>query len=290
MPAFALESRLDGAVGGKTAAALEPRVRHADGGRPARALPAPLRAPRRAHADLVAAASASRSRSSPRSSRVSERRMQKRKGSILEVVISDGQGELSLTFFNQSVAAARTCSRAPRHLRRQGGRVPRHEAARPPRLRALRRRRDGAPDRGGEREPADPDLSRRRARSRAGSCAKIVELVLDGLGDRSPTRCPTPCAQRHGLLDRPHRDRAHPPPRLRGPDRAGRARTLRMHEAFVLQAALLQQRRSSARCRRPRRAPARCSSASTRRCRSRARPTRCRSATRSRATSRATGR
>ena len=34
--------------------------------------------------------------------RANERRMQNRKGSILEVVISDGAGSLSLTFFNQS--------------------------------------------------------------------------------------------------------------------------------------------------------------------------------------------
>ena len=33
---------------------------------------------------------------------VNERRMRNRKGSLLEVVISDGNGELSLTFFNQS--------------------------------------------------------------------------------------------------------------------------------------------------------------------------------------------
>ncbi|MFX8793704.1 OB-fold nucleic acid binding domain-containing protein, partial [Acinetobacter baumannii] len=33
---------------------------------------------------------------------VSERRMHNRRGSLLEVVISDGEGQLSLTFFNQS--------------------------------------------------------------------------------------------------------------------------------------------------------------------------------------------
>ncbi len=75
--------------------------------------------------------SASRSRSSPRSSGSSERRMQQRKGSILEVVISDGQGELSLTFFNQAWRIEGSAARAPRHLRRQGRGVPRRRSSSP---------------------------------------------------------------------------------------------------------------------------------------------------------------
>ena len=101
--------------------------------------------------------------------RASERRMQNRKGSLLEVVISDGQGELSLTFFNQSWRAEGSAARASRRLRRQGGGVPRCEAARPPRLRAVRRRGDRAADRRGEREPPDPDLPGHEHDRRAGS-------------------------------------------------------------------------------------------------------------------------
>ena len=138
MPAFALESRLDGAVGGKTATALEkafgmrtvgdllahyPR-RYAKRGELTPISSLPLGEPVTIVAEVR---------------RASERRMQNRKGSLLEVVISDGQGELSLTFFNQSWRLKDLQPGSPRSVRRQGGGVPRREAARPPRLRAVRR-------------------------------------------------------------------------------------------------------------------------------------------------------
>ena len=101
MAGHTLDSRLDGALGGKTAAALE----RAFGMRTVGDLLAHY--PRRY---------ALRGELTPISSlpigepvtivaevrRATERRMQNRKGSILEVLISDGQGDLSLTFFNQS--------------------------------------------------------------------------------------------------------------------------------------------------------------------------------------------
>jgi ATP-dependent DNA helicase RecG len=100
MTSFRLESRLDGALGGKTASALErafgmrtvgdllahyPR-RYARRGELTPIISLPVGEPVTIVAEVK---------------RVSERRMQQRNGSILEVVISDGQGELSLTFFNQ---------------------------------------------------------------------------------------------------------------------------------------------------------------------------------------------
>ena len=101
MSSLSLESRLDGAVGGKTATALErafgmrtvgdllshyPR-RYARRGELTQISSLPLGEPVTIVAEVV---------------RVNERRMQNRKGSLLEVVISDGQGQLSLTFFNQA--------------------------------------------------------------------------------------------------------------------------------------------------------------------------------------------
>src|SRR5690349_2016869 len=101
MPSFTPESRLDGAVGGKTASALErafgmrtvgdllshyPR-RYAKRGELTQISSLPLGEPVTIVAEVR---------------RAGERRMQNRRGSILEVVISDGHGDLSLTFFNQS--------------------------------------------------------------------------------------------------------------------------------------------------------------------------------------------
>ncbi len=96
---------------------------------------------------------------------------------------------------------------------------------------------------------------------------KIVELVLDGLGagarpaPREPARAARPAR-------RPHRDRAHPPPRLRGPDRAGArdAAHARGVRAAGRAAAAAQLRAGAVGDHAARRA--RCSSASTRRCRS----------------------
>src|SRR6187402_1624762 len=97
MPGHSLESRLDGAVGGKTAAALDRAfgmktvgdllARYARRGELTPISSLPVGEPVTIVAEVR---------------RASERKMQARKGSILEVTISDGQGELSLTFFNQS--------------------------------------------------------------------------------------------------------------------------------------------------------------------------------------------
>ena len=157
MPGLALESRLDGAVGGKTAAALErafgmktvgdllahyPR-RYARRGELTPISSLPIGEPVTIVAEVR---------------RASERRMQQRKGSILEVVISDGQGELALTFFNQ---AWRLKDLRPGRRGIFAGKVGEYrgtQAARPSGLRALRRRRHRASDGRGVRERADSDL------------------------------------------------------------------------------------------------------------------------------------
>ena len=69
---------------------------------------------------------------------------------------------------------------------------------------------------------------------------KIVLLVLDGLGE-VPDPLPDRLRERHGLLEaRSAIERIHRPA-FEDEIEPARA-TLRMHEAFVLQAALLQQR------------------------------------------------
>lgn len=238
MPSFTLESRLDGAVGGKTASALErafgmrtvgdllshyPR-RYAKRGELTPISSLPIGEPVTIVAEVR---------------RANERRMQNRKGSILEVVISDGHGDLSLTFFNQSWRIKDL------HPGRRGifaGKVGEYR---------------------GTKQLAHPDYElfddEETARLTAEANAhlpipiypatstiaswqlkKIVDLVLDGLGP-VPDPLPDELRGRHGLLEaRQAVEFIHRPT---SEDEIEPAReTLRMHEAFVLQVALLQQR------------------------------------------------
>lgn len=171
--------------------------------------------------------------------RASERRMQNRKGSILEVVISDGQGDLSLTFFNQSW---RVKDLRPGRRGIFSGKVGEYRGA----------KQLAHPD---YELFEDEDTARINAQAYANlpipiypatstvqswKVKTIVDLVLDGLGD-VPDPLPAPLRARHGLLDaRTAIERIHRPD---FEDQIEQAReTLRWHEAFVLQAALLQQR------------------------------------------------
>ncbi len=238
MPAFALESRLDGAVGGKTATALE----RAFGMRTVGDLLAHY--PRRY---------AKRGELTPISSlpvgepvtivaevrRASERRMQNRKGSLLEVVISDGQGELSLTFFNQ---AWRSKDLQPGRRGVFAGKVGEYRGAKQLAHPDYELFDDEETARLTAEANANLPIPIYPATSTIASwqVRKIVDLVLDGLG---PVADPLPDDLRsaEGLLDaRTAIERIHRPD---SEQQIALARsTLRMHEAFVLQVALLQQR------------------------------------------------
>jgi ATP-dependent DNA helicase RecG len=238
MASFTLDSSLGGAVGGKTAAALErafgmttvgdlmahyPR-RYARRGELTQISSLPVGEPVTIVAEVR---------------RASERRMKNRNGSLLEVVISDGNGELSLTFFNQ---AWRVKDLKPGRRGIFAGKVGEYRGA---------------------KQLAHPDYElfddEEQARLQAEAninlpipiypatstiaswqLQKIVDLVLDGLGD-VPDPLTDELRARHGLLDaRTAIERIHRPSALEEiePARA----TLRMQEAFVLQVALLQQR------------------------------------------------
>ncbi|MHC2998892.1 ATP-dependent DNA helicase RecG [Microbacterium sp. HJ5] len=238
MPSFTLESRLDGAVGGKTASALErafgmrtvgdllahyPR-RYAKRGELTPISSLPVGEPVTIVAEVK---------------RANERRMQNRKGSLLEVVISDGHGDLSLTFFNQSW---RVKDLSPGRRGIFAGKVGEYRGAKQLAHPDYELFDDEATARLTAEANANLPIPIYPATSTVASWqfAKIVDLVLDGLGE-VPDPLPDDLRARHGLLEaRKAVERIHRP---EFEDQIEPARqTLRMHEAFVLQAALLQQR------------------------------------------------
>ncbi|GAA3210365.1 ATP-dependent DNA helicase RecG [Microbacterium terregens] len=238
MPAFALESRLDGAVGGKTATALA----KAFGMRTVGDLLAhyPRRYARRGELTPISSLPVGEPVTIVAEvRRASERRMQNRKGSLLEVVISDGQGELSLTFFNQSW---RLKDLQPGRRGVFAGKVGEYRGAKQLAHPDYELFDDEETARLTAEANANLPIPIYPATSSIASwqLRKIVELVLDGLG---PVADPLPeeLRRRDGLLDaRTALERIHRPD---FEDQIEQARsTLRMHEAFVLQVALLQQR------------------------------------------------
>lgn len=235
---FGLSARLDGILGGKTAGTLD----RAFGMRTAGDLLAHY--PRRY---------ATRGELTPIDSlrvgdqvtivaeikRASERRMQQRKGSLLEVVITDGRGEVSLTFFNQQW---RLKDLVPGRQGVFSGKVGEYRHG----------KQFAHPD---YQLFDDADAARQTAQAQAHlpipiypatstvsswQLAKMIDLVLDGLGDIDDP-LPDELRRRHGLLTaRDALERIHRP---ESEDQVHPARqTLRMHEALVLQTALLQQR------------------------------------------------
>ena len=238
MVALTLSSRLDGALGGKTAKALErafamrtvgdllehyPR-RYARRGELTPIASLPIGEPVTIVAEVR---------------RASERRMQNRRGSLLEVVISDGNGELTLTFFNQ---AWRMRELVPGRRGVFAGKVGEYrrslQLAHPDyelfddedRARATAEATANLPV---PIYPATASLA-------SWQIAKFVGMVLDGLDDL-PEPLPEDLRRAHGLLSyRMAFERIHRPD---FPDQVEPARqTLRWHEALVLQTALLQQR------------------------------------------------
>ncbi|SDH15575.1 ATP-dependent DNA helicase RecG [Microbacterium pygmaeum] len=240
MAAFTLESRLDGAVGGKTATALQrafgmksvgdllahyPR-RYARRGELTEISSLPVGEPVTIVAEVR---------------RASERRMQNRKGSILEVIISDGHGELSLTFFNQTW---RMKDLRPGRRGIFAGKVGEYRGSKQLTHPDYELFEDEQTARMTAEAQANLPIAIYPATSTVASwqLSKIIELVLGGLGP-VPDPLPDELRQRFGLLDaRTALERIHRPD---VPEQVEPAReTLRMHEAFVLQVALLQQRQA----------------------------------------------
>lgn len=238
MASFTVDSRLGGAIGGKTAGALE----RAFGMTTVGDLLAhyPRRYARRGELTPISSLPVGEAVTIVAEvRRVNERRMKNRSGSLLEVVISDGHGDLSLTFFNQ---AWRVKDLKPGRRGIFAGKVGEYRGS----------KQLAHPD---YELFADEETARQTAEANANlpipiypatstvaswQLQKIVELVLDGLGD-VPEPLPDELRTRHALL--PARDaieRIHRPASF-GEIEPARA-TLRMQEAFVLQVALLQQR------------------------------------------------
>ncbi len=238
MSALALESRLDGAVGGKTATALA----KAFGMRTVGDLLAhyPRRYARRGELTPIASLPLGEPVTIVAEvRRASERRMQNRKGSLLEVVISDGQGELSLTFFNQSW---RVKDLRPGRRGVFAGKVGEYRGAKQLTHPDYELFDDEETARLTAEANANVPIPIYPATSTIASwqLRKIIDLVLDGLG---PVADPLPddLRRRDGLLDaRVAIERIHRPDFEEQIEQA--RSTLRMHEAFVLQVALLQQR------------------------------------------------
>ncbi|KQR45355.1 ATP-dependent DNA helicase RecG [Microbacterium sp. Leaf161] len=174
----------------------------------------------------------------------SARAMRNRRGAMVDVVIGDGIGKMSLTFFAKNLGAAKWRSEDLAVGRRGvfSGKVgefngmtqfahPEYELF------------------------DDEDAARRRADARAAvlipiypatstlqtwQIAKFVTRVLDGLGD-VPEPLSADVRQREELLTaREALEQIHRPKTRNDIDPA--VRTLRMHEALTLQTALLQQR------------------------------------------------
>ena len=240
---FTLDSRLDGAVGGKAAASLQrafgmhtvgdllahyPR-RYASLGELTPILDLPVGETVTIVAEVL---------------QTQRRRMRNRKGAMLEVVIGDGIGRMSLTFFGKSEGELAWREKELRPGRRGifSGKVGEYRGAR----QFAHPQYEFVDDELDARHLADERIQRPipiyPATSTIASwqVQKIIALALDGLG---PVPDPLPEALRieEGLLDAKEAlERIHRPPAFSDIDPA--VRTLRMHEALLLQTALLQQR------------------------------------------------
>ncbi|MFT4213247.1 MAG: ATP-dependent DNA helicase RecG [Microbacterium sp.] len=170
---------------------------------------------------------------------VTSRPMKNRRGSILEVVISDGVGALSLTFFNQGWRAKQLTVGDQGIFSGKVGQFKGHQQLAHPDYVLF----------------DDPDVAHLTAQARQNEPIPIypatstvatwqvqraVREVLAGLGE-VPDPLPAEFRSAQGLLHaRTALQRIHAPAFFDEIDLA--RRTLRMHEAFVLQTALLQQR------------------------------------------------
>src|SRR6188472_2618165 len=198
MPSFRLESRLDGALGGKTAAALD----RAFGMKTVGDLLAhyPRRYARRGELTPISSLPVGEPVTIVAEvKRVNERRMQNRKGSLLEVVISDGHGDLSLTFFNQAWRVKEL------RVGRRGifaGKVGEYRGSQQLAHPDYELFEDEETARMTAEANANLPIPIYPATSTVASWqfTKIVELVLDGLGP-VPDPLPETLRERHGLLE-----------------------------------------------------------------------------------------
>ena len=280
---FTLDTRLSGALGGRTAQAVE----RAFGYRTVGDLLGHY--PRRyaLRGELTALASLPLDESVTIVAEVlevRERTMRTARGSILEAKITDGTGILTLTFFNQAWRARELVPGARGIF---AGKVGDYRGARQLAHPDYELFDDSAPiaaDAAAAKRWAEAPIPIYPATSTLASwqLAKSIALLLDGLGDVDDP-VPDAIRQARSLLDQRRALEAIHRPEVEADWKSAR-RTLRFTEAFVLQTALLQRRASCARTRRPRgiRRRAGSSSGSTPRCRSRSPPTSRRSAPRSR--------
>ncbi|GAA1691202.1 ATP-dependent DNA helicase RecG [Microbacterium sediminicola] len=238
MPAFTLATRLDGALGAKAAKALlrafgmltvgdllehYPR-RYARRGELTQISTLPLGEPVTIVAEVR---------------RASERRMRGRAGSLVEVVISDGNGELTLTFFNQRW---RIDQLTPGRRGVFAGKVSEYRGTLQLAHPDYELFEDTATALMTAEAKANLPIPIYPATSALASwkITQLIAMVLDGLGELDDP-LPVEVREDRRLLDiRTALERVHRPDFI---EQVGPAvETLRWHEAFVLQAALLQQR------------------------------------------------
>lgn len=233
-----LDTRLDGVVGGKAAAA----VQRAFGVRTVAELLAHY--PRR-HAlrgDLTPIDSlvvGEQVTIVAQIETVHERRMQQRRGSVLEVTITDGRGRLALTFFNQGWRSSQLRPGRRGIFSGKVGEYQRHAQLAHPDYELFD---DPADVEENARSYATTPIPLYPATSTLPSwrIAAMISQTLDVLG-AVPDPIPAAVRSRNDLI--PLREAYEGIHRPRTPEDIGPAlRTLRWQEAFVLQAALLQQR------------------------------------------------
>ncbi len=233
-----LDSRLDGVIGGKAAAA----VQRAFGIRTVAELLAHY--PRR-HAlrgDLTPIDSlvvGEQVTIVARIETVNERRMQQRRGSVLEVTITDGRGRLALTFFNQGWRSTELRPGRTGIFSGKVGEYQRHAQLAHPDYELFD---DLADLQENARSFATAPIPLYPATSTLPSwrIAAMISQTLDVLDD-APDPLPAAVRSRNDLIPlRAAYEGIHRPRAAADIDPA--LRTLRWQEAFVLQAALLQQR------------------------------------------------
>jgi len=238
---FTLDTRLSGALGGRTSQALE----RAFGYRTVGDLLGHY--PRRyaLRGELTALASLPLDENVTIVAEVlevRERTMRSRRGSILEAKISDGTGILTLTFFNQAWRARELVPGARGIF---AGKVGDYKGARQLAHPDYELFDDTAPLAAGDaaaKRWAEAPIPIYPATGALASwqLAKSIALLLDGLGDVDD---PVPAAVRQArtLLDQRRALEAIHRPEVEADWKAAR-RTLRFTEAFVLQTALLLRR------------------------------------------------